>query len=137
MHILLLSLACSLFPAPDLDSSIRELGAPRLEQRVRAEGEVAAALRLAVGSGYVVEGAGRARALSSRDAYESALGVLRASLVESADLRADAPGAAASRRRLSVILGSDDQLLGFAVRLAADGRPAVRSVGQDALLAQL
>ncbi|MFT7171312.1 MAG: hypothetical protein ACI80K_004466 [Paracoccaceae bacterium] len=85
----------------------------------------------------MVEGAGRARALSSRDAYESALGVLRASLVESADLRADAPGAAASRRRLSVILGSDDQLLGFAVRLAADGRPAVRSVGQDALLAQL
>ncbi len=132
MHILLLSLASPLLAAPDLNTLIVELGSPRLEARVEAERQVSAALRLSVGNG---QGAGTTR--SMRDGYEAALADLRTSLVHSIGVSQDRPGAAAARRRLSVILGADDRLLGLAVRLAADGRPSVRSVGEDAVLAQL
>ncbi|QDV06416.1 hypothetical protein Poly30_19250 [Planctomycetes bacterium Poly30] len=125
-------------PARDLGDLVRGLGAPRLEERVQAEAEIATVLRQTLGGA-----GGGASAGTPRDRYESAIRELRASLIalsgpggppSSEETHA---GAAASRRRLSVILGGDDRLLGFAVQLAADGHPAVRPVGKDALIAQL
>ena len=104
---------------------VRDLGAPVLASRTAAEQTLATALGAAAGAG------------AQRDGYEQTLRELQGLLGAPSSSGSSAGGMIAARRRLSVILGADDRLLGMAIQLAADGRQAVRTVGEEAILAQL
>ncbi len=108
----------------DLRGLVGELGAPVLARRTAAEQSITAALSSAVGAG------------AQRDAYERTLAELRQVLDDGA-LSSSEGSVLAARRRMSVILGADDRLLGMAIQLAGDGRSSVQAVGEKAILAQL